>query len=159
MHIQTRPMEGNWPVGRDRTPVSSRKWGPFRAGYADTLNVLSAEIEKLGGSGAVALFLDLREQDIRLAGAPRANAPQPTFPGVGISFESKHGSLPFFCDDCRHWRDNVRAIALTLQRLRKAEIYGVTKQGEQYTGWKALHEASPSSDEAWAVIAKWSGPR
>jgi hypothetical protein len=39
---------------------------------------------------------------------------------------------------CRRWTDNLHAIALTLERLRLADLYGVTKRGEQYAGWKML---------------------
>jgi hypothetical protein len=39
---------------------------------------------------------------------------------------------------CVKWTDNVHAIALTLERLRLADLYGVTSRGEQYAGWKML---------------------
>lgn len=42
------------------------------------------------------------------------------------------------CDDCQNWTDNVHAIALTLERLRLADLYGVTSRGEQYAGWRML---------------------
>lgn len=37
-----------------------------------------------------------------------------------------------------HWWDNLRAIGLTLQRLRLVEQTGVARSGEQYRGWAAL---------------------
>lgn len=37
-----------------------------------------------------------------------------------------------------HWQDNVRAIALGLEALRKVDRYGIGKRGEQYVGWRAL---------------------
>jgi hypothetical protein len=36
------------------------------------------------------------------------------------------------------WQENIRAIALGLEALRKVDRYGITSRGEQYTGWKAL---------------------
>lgn len=53
--------------------------------------------------------------------------------------------LRFPCDRFNHWKDNVRAIALALEALRKIERYGV-KQGAQYAGfYKALPAAGESS--------------
>jgi hypothetical protein len=83
------------------------------------------------------------EDEIRLDGRPRAGA-RPAFPGVIVSFDSKHGPLRFCCDDCVDWMDNVRAIALTMNYLRGADRYGVTKDGEQYKGWKALPPPGPT---------------
>jgi hypothetical protein len=41
------------------------------------------------------------------------------------------------------WQMNARAIALGLEALRKVDRYGITKRGEQYTGWSALPPATP----------------
>lgn len=70
----------------------------------------------------------------------------PSQPGVLVSFESRQGALSFACDEFFEWRDNLRGIALTLERLRLVDLYGVTKSGEQYTGWKALppQQSAPS---------------
>ncbi len=84
------------------------------------------------------LQIDIREQALRLDGGLRANARPVDFPGVRISFESKHGPLTYATDTHEFWQHNVRGIALGLQALRAVDRYGVTKRGEQYTGWKAL---------------------
>jgi len=36
------------------------------------------------------------------------------------------------------WRNNVRAIALGLEALRKVDRYGITRGNEQYTGFRTL---------------------
>jgi hypothetical protein len=36
------------------------------------------------------------------------------------------------------WQQNVRAIALGLEALRKVDRYGITRRREQYTGFRAL---------------------
>ncbi len=52
------------------------------------------------------------------------------------------------CDRYLDWEANLRAIALTLERLRSVERYGiVTEQQEQYTGWLRL-PAAGAIDEA-----------
>lgn len=84
-----------------------------------------------------------REAAVRLAVAQiRGDAPNPQHPGIVLSFTARIGGRPtplkFVCDHFANWKDNLRAIALTLERLRLADLYGVTKSGEQYTGWRAL---------------------
>lgn len=55
-----------------------------------------------------------------------------------MSFDTKKGSLRFPCDTYISWEDNLRAIVLTLERLRAIDRYGVTQHAEQYKGWNAL---------------------
>lgn len=104
--------------------------------------------------------VDVSEVDIRNDGRIRANA-RPETPGVRVAFESRHGPLVYSTDRFNHWQDNVRAIALGLEALRKVDRYGITKRGEQYAGWKALPSgrAMPAShmtaDEAWAILGSF----
>jgi hypothetical protein len=49
----------------------------------------------------------------------------------------------------------VRAIALSLEALRKVDRYGVTKSGEQYKGFKALPPASPTIDSDAMTAAEF----
>lgn len=126
---------------------------PFRAPWPDTLDRLTTELRFLGGlrSPDTVLQVALREQDFRLDGMPRANA-RPTHPGVILSVESTKGPLSFPCDRFDDWRDNLRAIALALESLRRVDRYGITRNAEQYTGWRAIESAATSgiftSDEA-----------
>lgn len=86
---------------------------------------------------------------MRLDGMLRAHV-QPQHPGVAISFQSKFGPLRYATDAYESrwkgampgWKANVRAIALALTALRAVDRYGVSKRGEQYTGWKALPAGS-----------------
>ena len=50
------------------------------------------------------------------------------------------------CDRFDNWKDNLRAIALSLEALRMVDRYGVTVKGEQYRGWTQL-PAAPASYE------------
>jgi hypothetical protein len=143
IEAEFRPIE-SWPG--ERTPGYQRKsTGRFRASYQSTLDLLETELAHLGASRIV-IETGHRPQDIRLDGWPRANAADPGFPGVVVSFESKHGPLRYFTDvfdrdwsgDPPGWQANLRAIALGLEALRKVERYGIGKRGEQYTGWSAL---------------------
>lgn len=132
MSYQFRPL-GDWQGPSTR----NRQWPRFKAGYQDTIDLLCSEIDKLAGRHVV-IQVDLQERDIRIDGLPRANARHGNHPGVIVSFESRFGPLRYATDEFTEWRANLRAIALSLKALRDVDRYGVSKRGEQYTGWKAL---------------------
>jgi hypothetical protein len=130
-----RPIE-QWP----RQFTNVRKTSPFSATYSVTLEVLQKELRQVGASNIV-IQLALSAGDIRRDGLPRADA-RPEHPGVILSFESKGRSFSMPCDQYTKWTENLRAIALSLEALRKVDRYGVTQSGEQYKGWEALPAAS-----------------
>lgn len=121
-----------------------RRPNPFRATWSNTLKLLSTELDFLKATDVV-FEIDVHEGDIRIDGMLRANA-KVGHPGVRIAFGSKYGPLTYtsdrfagrWSDDPPDWQINVRAIALSLEALRRVDRYGVTKRGEQYTGWKAI---------------------
>lgn len=91
---------------------------------------------------------------------PRANA-RPTHPGVILAIESNKGPLSFPCDKFTTWQDNLRAIALALEALRKVDRYGITPNDEQYTGWKQLgsaHVPTDSLSDACTLLARIAWP-
>jgi hypothetical protein len=150
IRLQFRPID-QWPGGA----ISPRP-APFRATYGQTLRLLERELDQLHARNIV-LQVALDERDIRLDGQPRARA-RASHPGVILAFDSKYGPLKYATAEFTTWDDNLRAIALGLEALRKVDRYGTTKRGEQYTGWKQL-EAGPSMDrlEAQEVIDRHGG--
>jgi hypothetical protein len=124
---------------------------------------------------------------MRLDGGLRADA-KVSHPGVILSFETKkYGPMRYFTDvfdkgsrwvkgtknelgwysggrseAIPGWQMNARAIALGLEALRKVDRYGITKRGEQYTGWSALPPATPmgaggmTADQAAQFVAEHS---
>lgn len=154
-----RPLTG-WPTEFTR----SRKTSPFKASFSDTLELLDRELRRLDPDDRhyppSVLQIALREQDFRLDGMPRANSCT-QHPGVILSIEPRDKPpLSFPCDTFTHWHDNLRAVALTLEALRKIDRYGVTQTGQQYRGWQAI-EARPSVDvtgAACALIARVAWP-
>lgn len=135
------------------TPTSPgrRRRAPFSAGWASSTKLLRRELDHLGAKNVV-LELALREEDIRLDGIPRAGARQPDHPGVVISFESIHGPLRYATDVFDRWQDNMRAIALGLEALRRVDRYGIVKRGEQYAGWKQIEAKGQSTDDARSFL-------
>ncbi len=153
MNYQIRPL-GPWigPVTRNRQPAHR-----FRAAWQDTLDLIGKETAALGAR-VVVIQVDVAEGDLRRDGMLRANA-KVGFPGVRVSFDSRHGPLTYATDTYTEWRANVRAIALSLQALRAVDRYGVSKSGEQYRGWAAIESGSEPlmSDAAARFIAQQAG--
>lgn len=143
-----RPID-RWPTEMTR----NRRHSPFRSSWPKTISLLSRELRLLKARNMV-IQIAMTESDLRLDGKPRASA-RATHPGVIIAFDSEHGPLKYAVDTYLSWEDNVRAIALALTALRAVDRYGVTKRGEQYTGWREIPQhtglAFSSADEA----AEW----
>lgn len=152
MRYQFRPL-GPWTG--PATPPGKRKRAAFRAGYKATLDLLRAEIIVLGQQDLVVLQLDLTERDIRNDGLPRADARYGSNPGVVVSFDSQFGPLRYATDVYTAWQDNLRAIALALEALRAVDRYGVSKRGEQYTGWRALPAGNGSAFASADAAERW----
>lgn len=127
MQYEIRPL-GMWtgPVTRNRP------YCRFRASWSDTLVLLERETETLGAR-LVVLQVDATEGDIRRDGMLRANA-RVAFPGVRVSFESRHGPLTYATDRYDGWQDNIRAVALSLEALRAVDEFGIAGRGQQYVG-------------------------
>lgn len=130
-----------WPGGL--TPDTRRRRSQFSANWRETTALLRRELRELGAKDAE-LLVAIPPQQFRLDGYPRATA-KAEHPGVILSFDSRHGHLSYPCDTFTTWQDNLRAVALALEALRKVDRYGVTRHGEQYRGFAAI-EAAPAAD-------------
>jgi hypothetical protein len=153
--LRFRPYDA-WP--HQNTP--RRINGPFKIAYLNALKHLETELKHVGAKQIV-IATGHRKDEIRQDGWPRSTAKDPTHPGVIVFFDSKHGPLSFDCDTYRDWRDNLRAIGLTLENLRAVERYGATKRGEQYKGFAALPAPDAQAPEprraAALVLLKAAG--
>lgn len=133
-----RPLTG-WP----HAFTTERIRGRFDSSLSETLELLKRELRMLEPNRNrypdSVLQIALREQDFRRTdGMPRAGS-IPAHPGVILNIEPPgRAPLSFPCDTFTHWHANLRAIALTLEALRKIDRYGVTQTGQQYRGWHAI---------------------
>jgi hypothetical protein len=147
----------DYPGGMTIRPLThpgterSQLYSPFRSTWAQTKQLLRQELAHLNAKQIV-LELDFGEADLRLDGEPRAGRAAKS-PAVAISFESKHGPLRYACNRFTKWQDNVRAIALGLEALRKVDRYGIGQSGEQYRGWKAIEN---SSEDPLEVLVRFA---
>ncbi len=142
-------------------PTTGRRDSPFRASWTDTIELLNREIEALQTRDQRlvrwVLQMDVSENQIRKDGGVYASA-TPSSPAMRVAFESKHGPLLYACDKFWQWQSNVRAIALSLEALRKVGRYGVAGHGEQYRGWTAISNrlAGMTREQAAEFIAHWA---
>ncbi|MBC6496087.1 molecular chaperone DnaJ [Microbacterium sp. 4-7] len=142
-----------WPGELSR----NRSRSLFKAGLVDTLDLLDREIWHLCDTRSqresAELLIAIPAGALwRQDGRPRAHAAA-EHPGVIFSLESKHGSLSYPCDTFTTWQDNLRAVALALEALRKVDRYGVTKRGEQYRGFLAIEATAAPSGFSTATEA------
>jgi hypothetical protein len=148
-----------WPgeLTRDRRPApfKTSEFDSYRrrsTPLSSTLELLDRELRMLGASNAE-MLVAIAAADFRRDGKPRAQA-KAAHPGVILSFDSRVGHLSYPCDTFTTWQDNLRAIALALEALRKVDRYGVTKRGEQYRGFLALEASAASAGFATAQEAR-----
>lgn len=148
IQLTYRPID-QWPGEGTR----SRRRSQFSAPYGRTLELLERELHHLQARSIV-IQVALDEKDIRLDGRPRASA-RARHPGVILAFDSKHGPLKYAVDTFTTWDDNIRAIALALEALRRVDRYGVVKRGEQYTGWRQIEQHTGSGFATADEAATW----
>lgn len=142
MDTKFKPLK-EWP--REKTKYQTH--APFKAGFSSSLDLLRTELRRMGTKTLV-VCADLDERQIRNDGFIRSDA-RPDYSGVRIYFDSKYGDMDMCCDKFKNWQDNLRGIALTLHRLRTAELYGcVSAKGEQFAGWAQL--PAPDQDKSGA---------
>ncbi len=117
-----------------------QRLSPFRASWTSTVNLLADELRHHGARLTVC-EIDFRPEDLRLDGLPRADK-RARSSGIVLSFHATYvpgkPQLRYEVATFTDWRDNVRAVGLGLQALRAVDRYGVTKRGEQYSGWAQI---------------------
>jgi hypothetical protein len=166
-------MPADWSPANAERPAS-----PFDSTYTQTMNLLDRELSHLGATDQF-LQVEAGTNGVRVDGQLRANAVV-THPGVILTIETKSmGTLVYDTDKYGRrawernanpaWQENLRAIALGLEALRKVERYGIAKRGQQYAGYAQLGAGIPlgpgevapmSVDTARQVLADgagWSG--
>lgn len=153
--IQYGPIE-RWP-GKLKSGRERRK-ATFTVGLTETKKLLAKELHAIRAEDVV-VQIAIAPNRWRNDGQPRAGYEMPTGPQIVVSFMKEVTTntgvrripLSFPCDTFENYADNLRAVALSLEALRKVDRYGVTQNAEQYTGFKALPPPGPSHDEIMTV--------
>ena len=133
-----------WPAGMKVDPIGvwpgtltrDRRRSNFASTMTATLDLLDRELFMLQVKDA-RLQVAIPASQFRLDGFPRSTA-KAEHPGIILTMNTNVGALSYPCDTFTVWEDNLRAIALALEALRKVDRYGVTKRGEQYRGFLAI---------------------
>lgn len=129
-----------WPGKRTAYP----KKAPFKSNWTKDLSALDRELKHLGARKIeFALELPRGAMDLRQDGMLKADAR----PGraIIISFLDRDGVRHAYpCDTYGWWQDNVHAIAVVLEDLRRAERYGV-QSALLRAGFKALPSAGATT--------------
>ncbi len=140
-----------------------REWGQFKSTVHDTLDKIAYELDRLDVEQGI-IELDVSESDLRRARGKFPSVSEPYSPRVRLTFSHpEQGPLQYPCGNYCKQKDNLRAIALTLEAQRAIERYGATKGGQQYAGWKGLPPGEEqeryfsSPQEAAEYVAELAG--
>ncbi len=134
--------------------TASREMGRFRATWLQTLDLLEYELGKLRAKDIVIQIEDPEGiAGIRNDGSFRLlrSSYFTTKSCVVLTFESPKGSISMPCDRYQDYKDNIRALALSLEALRAVDRYGVTRGNEQYRGWTQIGNGNGKMDRASAL--------
>lgn len=175
-----------WPAGRAFTPAADREDAKFvasgkvepdptrpgqnrfvsgkRTTLTRTLEDLDRELSSIAARDVVVQIDAANKEDfrreLRRDGQVREDA-RTRSPAIVVSFLRGRNATPlvFACDFFKRWQDNLRAIALGLESLRRLERYHIAQTGDQYRGWQALPASTTpalSPEQAAAVLARRS---
>lgn len=151
MILTYRPIKV-WPEGWDPNKPPQAQ-SPFKSTFAQTIELLDSELYAINASSPT-LQVDASDARIRMDGQLHAQA-SVNYPGVILSFMTPDlGTLVYRCNRfgattsndwstnrTHHrpgWHENLRAIALGLESLRRLERYGIADRGQQYAGWAEI---------------------
>lgn len=146
-----------WPIGwprNDRAAASQ-----FKVGYEQSEYELENELVALGAESAYIAT----DQEVRVNGRPRRDK-QPASPAVAVYFVRNGKQLCIPCDKFTTAGDNLRAVGLTLEAIRRMERYGTSQMVEatlsgfaalpanaqEHTGPRAWHDVlqvTPDADD------------
>lgn len=157
LKINIKPIS-KWIGAETKSPKRSQ----FKSTYKKTKELLENELWQFTVVwSSVQLEMFIHAEDLRQDGELRANA-KPYKPGVALSFtiitrrlrnretgeiRNETKTLSYPCDTFDDWRDNLRAIALSLEKLRAVSRYGVFKYEDMIE-----RLALPSADGKLATI-------
>lgn len=128
---QAHPLQ--WPAGKPRTvrPDRSR----FDVSFARARDDVLHQIKLLGGNQPV-ISTNI---PLRLDGLPRATYREPDDQGVAVYFALNGKQMCFACDRWETIRENMQAIAKTIEALRGIERWGSGDMVQQaFSGFVAL---------------------
>lgn len=135
-----------WPPGWNRTQhrIESR----FKAVTSKALTALTAEIGRLGGSSVV-ISTNL---PLKADGTFRQDR-DPIDPGAAVYFRRNGKDVVFACDQFDEVRENLYAIAKTIEAMRAIERYGASELVDRaFSGFLGLPAVASQGEDCWGVL-------
>lgn len=162
MTVQAYPL--HWPDGWPRSKV--RKTGHFGKSetkpgqtwkskaditMADAMKRVKVEIERLGVNAVDDMIVSTNLK-LNLSGLPRGDQGEPSDSGVAVYFQKKNGPMRVIAIDAYYRvRDNLAAIAATLEAMRAIERHGGAQILERaFSGFAAI--APPDWKKPWREV-------
>lgn len=137
-----------WPEGWPRTRYpdpAGNKFGDNNTVYKAS-NGLYHNLALMGVED-IQLSSDMQ---LRLDGMPRSGQRMPDDAGVAVYFTRAGEKLVIACDLYMHIEDNIRAIALIVESMRRIERYGGDKMMKRaFTGFTAIEGPDAIRKEDW----------
>jgi len=128
-----------WPEGWKRTPYANRVHSAFKKTTGVVRDFLLHEISLLGGRKVI-ISTNI---PTRLDGLFYASSREPEDPGVAIYFDYEKKPMCFACDQYRLVRENLQAVAMTIEALRGIQRWGASDMLERaFQGFAALPAAT-----------------
>lgn len=150
MSIPAYPLQWpeGWPRARHRksaqfgktTTQPGQSWkSKVDLTMADAMKRLKVELERLNVNVADDSIVSTNLK-LNLSGLPRGDQGEPGDPGVAVYFQKKNGPMRVIAIDAYYRvRDNLAAIAATLEAMRAIERHGGAQILERaFTGFAAL---------------------
>lgn len=139
--IEAYPL--SWPPGRPRAKY--RESARFQTSLDQAVKNVQREVRQLGGIDMVISTSHPLRADGELMRRPGWVSDV----GVAVYFTYKKRPMCFACDRWNEVRDNMQAIAKTIEALRGIERWGSGQMVEQaFTGFTAL----PAPEQWWQVL-------
>jgi len=134
-----------WPLGHTRT-TGDKAWWPKAPTPGAARDELFLELERLG---ATDIILSTNAPATK-GGTFYASYKEPKDSGVAVYFTWKGRPRVLACDRFEKIHMNIRAIALTVEQLRRIASRGVADfMDKVFTGFDALPPGSVDSPDNW----------
>lgn len=145
MSVAAYPLQ--WPEGwahhegpKDKSSFKT----PTEKAYRNVI----AEVGRMSGNSVVVSS----NAPLRADGKMRLDR-EPVDSGIAVYFQRKGTPVAFACDRFDTLRDNLQAIAKTIEALRGLERWGASDMMERaFTGFKALGAGESKKRNWWEVL-------
>lgn len=133
---------------QDRQTGASKKLrGAQSINVGDATERLERQLEALGATDAI-LSTNI---ELRIDGRPKSGRVEPYDVGAAIYFKLKGKDRCLACDRWQRVADNINALALHIDALRRIDRYGIGDMEQAFAGYTAL----PAQASPWWTILEF----